>query len=643
MCHRLILLFALCLFSKLSFAADPFNAALFESIIHNEMRGEAKGYAFVIVNRDGFQSRVVGGWAQDPADGNVRMSTKMPSCIGSVSKMLSGTALLQHFRSRDDGTVNEWLDKPIIDQLPPRWREAVDNSVLEITFRQLLQHKSGIRQADGTTEMKTNCKKMQLLCVLRDGIQPGDLNDRSYNNFNFKAITYLLPQLAYPNRCKEIRQRHHGKSLEAFSQAIVGEYKELYLEYMREEFFLKISASLRPSCSVVDELGAKGFAKSYKNVGDKTGTNINGCAAQGSWYISAEDLAQYACALAFSQKLQGPTMKGRILNPTEVDDRLLWNKVISKEALVAETGRRDWLYHGGTQQSYRAALVQLPFGFYGVGLINSEEKSSTVLANTLFDAFVRATRPGGSNPVYHGMTAAKYQQVSTELAKHDTRINRFDFYEAGGKVFVNARFTPAKGKDWVAKHGQTSAEYQALYEKYRPKGYRPTWVDSYRINGKTRYAVVMVKENNGNSAKHGLTLAQFQEQLKTYRRDNYEPLVVSGVGTSNGRRFTVLARPKRGDWKVKGAVPANKLEEVMDQSAEKGLYPHSIDAYRINGEQRYAVVFRERAKPIRYKEGLSAADYQGFYEGIKARGHRVTTTVGYVTGGRQRFGMLYAQ
>ncbi len=82
-----------------------------------------------------------------------------------------------------------------------------------------------------------------------------------FNAALFESITYLLPQLAYPDRCKQIRQSHHGKSLEAFSQAIVGEYKELYLEYMREEFFPEVSSSLRPSCSVVDDLGAKGFAK----------------------------------------------------------------------------------------------------------------------------------------------------------------------------------------------------------------------------------------------------------------------------------------------------------------------------------------------------------------------------------------------
>ncbi len=154
----------------------------------------------------------------------------------------------------------------------------------------------------------------------------------------------------------------------------------------------------------------------------------------------------------------------------------------------------------------------------------------------------------------------------------------------------------------------------------------------------------MLKESNDNSARHGLTAAEFQEELKRYRRENYEPLVVSGVGTSSGRRFRVLARPKRGKWQVKGAVPANKLEEAIDEAAaSKGLYPHAIDTYRINGDQRFAVVFRQRAKPIQYRGDFSAADFQSFYDAIPARGYRVTSTIGYVAGGQQKFGMLFTQ
>ena len=74
--------------------ATKFNAVLFEEAVNKKMKNLVKGYAFAIGDKDGIKARSEGGWAQDPADGNLKMSTKIPSCIGSVSKMMSCVALL---------------------------------------------------------------------------------------------------------------------------------------------------------------------------------------------------------------------------------------------------------------------------------------------------------------------------------------------------------------------------------------------------------------------------------------------------------------------------------------------------------------------------------------------------------------------
>lgn len=76
---------------------DP---AIFERAVHRLMSGQVKGYAFVIANANGIVAEAVGGWAQAPNDGRLRMSTSIPAGWGSNQKVLSGIALLDLLEQR---------------------------------------------------------------------------------------------------------------------------------------------------------------------------------------------------------------------------------------------------------------------------------------------------------------------------------------------------------------------------------------------------------------------------------------------------------------------------------------------------------------------------------------------------------------
>ena len=110
-----------------------FNPIVFEEEIRKEFHGKAKGYSFVIANANGFQARVSGGHAQGKSDGNVAMTTNVRSCIGSITKMLSGTALLNLLENRKvmNASVSRQLDTPIWLYLPDKWRREYRGKNLE--------------------------------------------------------------------------------------------------------------------------------------------------------------------------------------------------------------------------------------------------------------------------------------------------------------------------------------------------------------------------------------------------------------------------------------------------------------------------------------------------------------------------------
>ena len=122
-----------------------FNPTIFADSINQRIAGRVKGHSFVIANEAGIEAKVSGGYAQAPGDGDVLMKTYIASNIGSVSKMFSGIALLnlfdKHVLSSD--SVQDQLDTPIWDKLPPKWRSSYPGINLEyITYRNLLQHKA---------------------------------------------------------------------------------------------------------------------------------------------------------------------------------------------------------------------------------------------------------------------------------------------------------------------------------------------------------------------------------------------------------------------------------------------------------------------------------------------------------------------
>jgi Beta-lactamase len=377
-------------------AIVQFNAIAFEEAIHRECAGIVKGYSFVVADEDGIRAKVSGGWAQAPGDGDVPMKTFVSSCIGSVSKVLSAIALLHLFdrHQLSDGLVQEQLDTMIWDKLPGLWRDSfLNRNIDKITYRQLLQHKSGFLVTDGEAKQHTTGTKMSY--VLSKGVQTSDMGDREYNNFNIAILLFLIPAIAYPEATENIHQKYKHLNVDGYSKEITPEYGRLYGRYMHEVIFPKALEQISPTCQPLESLPHDRYARHYSSLSDQSGGVINGefCRAQGGWYISAQELAHFARTFAFTDRYIGPTTRASLYDPTHPDDRIVYSRTIEHDGFADELGQQDWAYHGGDQGGYHAALVKLPYDCYGIGMVNSSDRGNGgAIARFLIDAFYKATR-----------------------------------------------------------------------------------------------------------------------------------------------------------------------------------------------------------------------------------------------------------
>ena len=364
-------------------AAPVFNGVLFEEHVRGKLADIVKGYAFAVADRHGaIQARAAGGWAQAPSDGNVRMSTTVVSGLGSVTKMMSGAALLHLFERHAlaNTNVEAQLDTPMLSKLPEKWRFQWRGRNLErITYRHLLQHKSGFRDAS------CGGQTLQPLEQLAAGVKIADVGTlRCYNNFNFYLLRYLITAIAYPGEAAAIHKKYDSLSLEEYTKKVNIETSLQYGRFMRDEFFPRSLDRFVATCRPQKELSPREAAKGYANKDDTSGAFVHSraeemddefyCASQGSWYASAEGLALFGRNLLYTDRWVSPSTRAMMFEAARSDDRFPWAGTVEHEEFGKEMGQAIWPSHGGSEGGYRAALVQLPYGYVGAALINSGDR-----------------------------------------------------------------------------------------------------------------------------------------------------------------------------------------------------------------------------------------------------------------------------
>ncbi|MBV2360645.1 beta-lactamase family protein [Thalassococcus sp. CAU 1522] len=382
---------------SMSHAIDLTGADLlrFKYFLHERFDGRTKGFAYTLVKGQVTLTDGAMGWAQDPTDGNVRMSPEIPSNIGSVSKLVTGVALMHLLRERpgNNGTVNQQLDLPLVDFLPRDWRQQYGAGLRGLTLKHLLQHKSGLlEEGDEEDGFKA------LHWALRQGTQRTPGTRRDYNNNNISVMRFVIPRIAYPNETTFLDDLHAGKPEKAYWDALLPQYNALYKQYMTVTFFPEIFSGTVPVCNPHDELGPRSFAKSYDlplpgiEADEGYFPRPDFCAPQGGFYFSADQFARFAKVFGDTDKLVGNGIRNRMMQPANIDDRLVFNNVITGDDFIAETGREHWVYHGGSFKGYAAAFVALPDGHFAAALANTQTISSTDLASALYYAFVYAVK-----------------------------------------------------------------------------------------------------------------------------------------------------------------------------------------------------------------------------------------------------------
>ncbi len=222
-----------------------FDKAKFINGVKSSFDGKVKGNQVVLLNGGMVAAEYAGGEARNKADGQADMTFNTPANIGSTAKFFAGTALLKLFSS-PKGPLNpggvsldKRLDTYIYYCLPDVWKNDIHPSWKKVTFRELLQHKSGVRgftQAEIDALTAKGLKKNAYQCLLKE-LKPENRGVRKYENFNFTVLTYLIPMFADPLMLQTINKEIYEKKIGPNDVYIQTRLGDAYEKYLRGKLF----------------------------------------------------------------------------------------------------------------------------------------------------------------------------------------------------------------------------------------------------------------------------------------------------------------------------------------------------------------------------------------------------------------------
>jgi CubicO group peptidase (beta-lactamase class C family) len=210
--------------------------------------------------------------------------------------------------------------------------------------------------------------------------------------------------------------------------------------------------------------------------------------------------------------------------------------------------------------------------------------------------------PGPAWVARHGLSSSQYQTEFTKLAGQGFRLKEVSAYSAGNGPLYAGVWEKADGPAWVARHGMTAAEYQAEFDKLVGQGYRLTDISACSVGNAQLYAGIWEKARGPAwVARHGLTSSQYQAEFNKLVGQGYRLREVSGYAVGTQARFAAIWEKTGGpSWVARHGMTAAEYQGEFTNLLYQGYRLTWVNGYSVAGQTRYAAIWES--------EGMGDAD-----------------------------------
>jgi CubicO group peptidase (beta-lactamase class C family) len=380
-------------------AQPTLDRQAFENSLHAAVSPKVMGYTFLLIKDGRVAAEGAGGLARNSADGQMKMTTRTPQNLGSLFKFITGVTML-HLLDRapagsagGNNSFQTRLGAPVALLYPQLWNAGVKTPAIRtITFRQLLQHRSGFR----------GCSTP--LGCFGGSYDPTLLGKRDYQNINFSLLGYLIPLYATPNLLPALNgvpKTVPAAERDANMQVVLGERMD---RFMREKMFPLAPGNISASCDAANEYkstGAYGYvSKTDTGKGIITSRKADNkpCSGAGGNWMSIRDFGAFVAAALHSDRMLSQQARLEMYRTGMApDDRLVWSFTTTDPWIADRFKMPTILWSNGVQrydgQSFNTVLLRLPLNYELMIFVNSGGMGVDSLAGAGFKAFRAGMEP----------------------------------------------------------------------------------------------------------------------------------------------------------------------------------------------------------------------------------------------------------
>ncbi|MCI0336676.1 MAG: serine hydrolase [Acidobacteria bacterium] len=264
----------------------------------------------------------------------------------------------------------------------------------------------------------------------------------------------------------------------------------------------------------------------------------------------------------------------------------------------------------------------------------------SIIAFSLFSAIAQA------NPwvARHGLTGAEYQAEFNKWTGQGYRLEQVSGYSVGNQVFYAAIWEKKPGPAYVARHGLTGAAYQAEFNTWTGQGYRLILVDGYGAGNQALYAAIWEKSPGpAQVARHGMTSAQYQAEFNKWTGQGFRLSLVEGYGVGNQAYYAAIWEKKPGPAMVaRHGLTSAEYQAEFNKWVNQGFRLIHVSGYTVSGDDRYAAIWEKSPGPAFIaRHGLRSVNYQTAFDNAYYRGYKLKLVSGYADGNSARYAAIF--
>ncbi len=365
-----------------------------------------------------------------------------------------------------------------------------------------------------------------------------------------------------------------------------------------------------------------------------------------SWHMSANDLLDVMGCFRRQGAILPPAAAQNMLDAGFGIDLIL-------PTSLGTLYNKNGLWQSGASQTEQSLAYFLPNDMELVVLANSPIGAAAQffrdVVTNIYLANIGPEIAVGGWVARHNMTADQYQMAFNDyVGNHGMQLVDISGYGTATTLYAALWVKNAAPPQWQARHGLSAADYQSTFDQLTAQGYHPTLVDGFATPGGPRFACIFEKSPTGPwAARHGLSAAQYQAAFDQYAAQGYALDWVSGYFDGAQDLYAAIWRKTPGApaWEARHGLTAAQYQAYFNDATGRGFKPVVVGGYGDGAQDRYAAIFRKIAAAPAWqaRHGLSSQQYQAAFNQLVGQGYRLELVNGYSVGGQDRFAAIWTK